>query len=184
MLTKQGTTTIAVAMIMALAGTACGERASEFVEEAVTEARKELYEEPIDLSRDGVDGEVELTPDGDLLIDGKAVPMDATQREAALAYRETLLAMTDAGLLVGQQGAALGAEAATLALTAVFGGGDAEEAERKIEAEAETIKAAALMLCRHARTLQLEQARFAEAVPEFAPYVKEIDVDSDCEDAD
>jgi hypothetical protein len=187
MLGKKSTATpmaLTVALIMVFAGTACGDQTSGLVQKVVDEARKELYEEPIDLSKDGVDGDVRLTPDGDLLIDGKPVPMEAAQREAALAFRERLLAVADAGLLVGQEGAALGAEAAALALGAMFSGGDTEEAERQIEAEAEKMKGAAQTLCREALSLQLEQARFAEVVPEFAPYVSEIDVDADCEDDD
>ena len=177
---------IAIVLTVALAGTACGEQTRDAIEEAVTEARKELHEEPIDLSRDGVEGEAELTPAGDLLIDGKPVPMDAAQRAAALAYREKLVAVADAGLMVGQQGAALGGEAAKLALGALFGGSDvdSDEIERKIEAEAEKIKTSGRALCRHARALEVEQARFVELVPAFAPYAQEIDIDSDCEDED
>jgi hypothetical protein len=176
----------ALALFVALSLTACGEQARDAVEKAITEAREEMHEEPIDLGRDGVDDEVQLMPGGDLLINGKAVPMDARQREAALAYREKLLAVADAGLMVGQQSAALGGEAAALALGALFDGGDldAEEAERKFEAEAGKIRTAALALCRSARALEIEQARFAEVLPEFAPYAQQIDIDADCEDAD
>lgn len=179
-------TVAAIALTVALAGTACGEQAQEAIREATAEARETLYEESIDLSRDGVDGKVELTPDGELLIDGSSVPMNAAQRQAALAYREKLLAVADAGLMVGEQGAALGGEAASLAIGALFGGKDvdAEETRRKIEAEAEKIKAAAMALCRDARALELEQTRFVEMVPEFAPYAKTIDIDADCEDGD
>lgn len=169
-------------LIAALTLTACGERAQEAMREAVAEAREDLYEDAIDLSKDGDDARVELMPDGELVIDGKAVPMDARQREVALAYRKTLLAVADAGLLVGEQGAVLGGEAAALAIGALFGGedADAEETRRKIEAEAEKIKAAAMALCRGARALEVEQARFVEAVPEFAPYAKSIEIDADC----
>ncbi|MEM8489413.1 MAG: hypothetical protein AAF756_01195 [Pseudomonadota bacterium] len=185
---RSPTYAVVIALTMALLGTACGDQTRDAVEEAMEEvaadAREKLYEEPISFSPKGVDGTAELMPNGDLLIDGKPVPLDDTQQEAALAYREKFLALADAGILVGQQGAALGGEAAALALSAVFGGEDAEEAERKIEAEAKKIEKAAQALCRNARALEVEQERFAEIVPEFAPYAKEIDIDVDCEDAD
>jgi len=182
---QRSTNAIAIGLLVTLAGTACGEQVHDAMQEAVTEIRNDLDEESIDLSHDGVDGEAELTPGGDLLIDGKAVPMDATQREAALAYRERLLDLADAGLVVGQEGAALGGRAAALAIGALFTGGnvDAEEVEGKIEVEAEKIETAALALCRSARALEVEQTRFAEIVPEFAPYAKKIDIDADCREA-
>lgn len=186
MLTRQRTANaIAVALTVALAGTACGERADDVMQKAFSETRKEIHEESITLSQEGVAGEAELTPEGDLLIDGEPVPMDARQREAALAYRGRLLSLADAGLVVGQQGAVLGGKAAALAVGALFGGGDVdvEERKRKIEAEAEKIEAAAQALCQDARTLEVEQARFAQLVPEFAPYAREIDIDSDCKEA-
>ncbi|MEM8489386.1 MAG: hypothetical protein AAF756_01060 [Pseudomonadota bacterium] len=89
-----------------------------------------------------------------------------------------------ARILVGQQGAVLGGEAAALALSAVFGGEDADEAERKIEEDAKKIEKAAQALCRHAEALEVEQERSAEIVPAFAPYAKEIDIDVDFEDSD
>lgn len=207
MRTHPRTAAIVLALAAALAGTACGEQARDAmqqaaaeakkditdatgpggeVEKSLAEARRKLHEEPIDLSHKDAPGKAQLTPEGELIIDGQAVPMDAAQREAALAYRAKLLAVADAGLVVGQQGAALGGEAAALAIGALLGGGnvDAEETKRKIEAEAQKIKTAALALCRDAKALEVEQARFAEIVPEFAPYAKKIDIDADCEDGD
>ncbi|MEE4277243.1 MAG: hypothetical protein V2I82_02105 [Halieaceae bacterium] len=32
--------------------------------------------------------------------------------------------------------------------------------------------------------IEVEQERFAEILPEFAPYAQQIDIDTDCEDAD
>lgn len=173
------------ALVLALGATACGEKVEDVMRKAVAEARESLYEEPIDLSREGVDGTAELTPDGDLLIDGEPVAMNAAQREAALVYREKVLAVAEAGLTVGEEGAALGGEAMAIALGSMLGGDDvdSEEVERKIKAEAGKVKAAAMELCRYVLELETEQARFMEIVPEFAPYAKEIDIDSDCVEA-
>lgn len=195
------TTPLLLAIVLALAGTACGEQARDTaqkiadetrkgiaeatapggeVEKALAEARRKLHEGSLPLGRDGQRPKAELTPAGDLLIGGTAVPMTPVQREAALAYRAKVLEIADAGMVIGQQGAALGGEAAALAIESLFKG-EAGEATAKIEAEAKKIESAARALCREVDGLEEAQTRFATLVPEFAPYAKSIDVHTDCD---
>lgn len=190
-----------LAIVLALAGTACGEQARDTaqkiadetrkgiaeatapggeVDQALAEARKKLHEENLPLGRDGQHPKAELTPAGDLLIGGTAVPMTTGQREAALAYRAKVLEIADAGMVIGQQGAALGGEAAALAIESLFKG-HAEEATARIEAEAKKIETAARSLCREVEGLEAAQTRFATLVPEFAPYAKNIELTADCD---
>ncbi len=111
----------------------------------------------------------EITPQGDLLIDGKPVPVDARQRELLLAHRGTIIAIAETGLELGMQGADLGAKAAMGALKGVFGG-DTEAFERQMEAEGKRIEAEALKICGHLPRLLQSQDALAAALPAFAPY--------------
>jgi hypothetical protein len=194
---------IALALTFALAGTACGEQARSTaqqiadetrksvaeataaggeVDKALAEASRKLQEENLSLQVDGGGPKAELTPQGDLLINGTAVPFTPEQREAALAYRKEVLAVAEAGMAIGRQGAAIGGEAAALAIENIFGG-NAEGAEARIEAEAKKIEAAALALCTQVEGLEVAQERLTALVPEFAPYAKSINVDTDCNSA-
>lgn len=112
----------------------------------------------------------EITPQGDLLIDGKPVPVDARQRELLLAHRGTIIAIAETGLELGMQGADLGAKAAVGALKSVFGGGDTEAFERQMEAEGKRLEAEALKICVHLPRLLESQDALAAALPAFAPY--------------
>ncbi|WP_051282481.1 hypothetical protein [Silanimonas lenta] len=151
------------------------------VARAIAEARRKLHEENLGLDGEGLP-KAKLTPQGDLLIGGTAVPMDEAQREAALAYRAELLKVAEAGMVLGQQGAAIAGQAVTQVLGGLFTG-KAEEAAARIEAEAKKIEEAALALCKDLEGLEPAQARFAELVPEFRPYAKKIQVDTDCKPA-
>lgn len=191
---------LALALTLALAGTACGEQARSTaqqiadetrqgvaeataaggeVDKALAEASRKLHEENLSLQVEGVGPKAELTPQGDLLIDGNAVPFTDEQRDAALAYRKEVLAVADAGMAIGRQGAAIGGEAAALAIESIFGG-NPDGAEARIEAEAKKIEAAALALCDQVEGLEAAQERLTALVPEFAPYAKSINVDTDC----
>lgn len=194
---------ITLALAFALTGTACGEQARETaqsvadeahksiaeataeggtVDKALAEASRKLHEENLKLGHEGVGAKAELTPQGDLLIDGVALPLTDEQRGAALAYRKEVLDVADAGMAIGKQGAALGVEAAGLALRSLFNGG-ADEAQARIEAEAKKIESAALALCENVEGLKAAQERFASLVPEFAPYAKSMDINADCDSA-
>jgi hypothetical protein len=197
---------IALALTFALAGTACGEQARSTaqqiadetrkgvaeataaggdVDKALAEASRKLQEENLSLQMEEGGPKAELTPQGDLLINGTAVPFTPEQREAALAYRKEVLAVAEAGMAIGRQGAAIGGEAAALAIESIFGGNaeGAEGAEARIEAEAKKIEAAALALCDQVEGLEVAQERLTALVPEFAPYAKSINVDTDCNSA-
>ena len=153
------------------------------VDRALDEARRKLHEENLKIGPEGIAAKAELTPQGDLLINGVAVPLTAEQREATLAYRAKALALAEAGMVIGKQGAALGGEAAALAIESIFKGG-AGDAQAKIEAEAKKIEAAALELCRDAEGLRETQERLVALVPEFAPYAQSFQITGDCGTAD
>ncbi|MFC0679257.1 hypothetical protein ACFFGH_15585 [Lysobacter korlensis] len=151
------------------------------VDEAVTEARREIHEGNITLSNDGPGGaKAEITPQGDFLIDGRKVGVTPAQRALLLEHRSRVAAVAEAGMQVGLKGA----ELATIAMKEAARGllsGDSTSVEAKVEAEAAKIQGSALQLCGHLPALLASQQKLAAALPEFKPYatMTQADVD-DC----
>lgn len=173
------------------------------VEKAMDEARKEMATENIGISGDmdirlGSNAHVsrrtprdaqgnplpkaEISPAGDLLIDGKAVQVDAEQRALLLEYREHVLGIAEVGMVLGAKGADLGMHAAGEALKSVFTGQTAEF-EQRIEAEAAQLEAEAMRLCDRLPGMMTTQRELAEALPAFRPYATMTAEDiEDCRD--
>ncbi|MDH7451652.1 hypothetical protein QF205_00970 [Luteimonas composti] len=125
----------------------------------------------------------EIAPDGQLIVAGNAVAMDAATRALAREYREGILAVAETGMDLGVQGADLGMRAAADAIGSLLRG-DTEEMEKRVEAEAAALEASALRLCDHLPALLAAQDALAAAVPEFAPYARMETSDiEDCRDA-
>lgn len=124
----------------------------------------------------------EISPAGDFLVDGRTVAIDAAQRELLLAHRANIVAIAEAGIAIGMQGAQLGAEAAKGAITSLLSGKSAEF-EARMEAEGEKMEAEAAKLCDHLPALLASQQALAAALPAFQPYatMDATDVD-DCRD--
>ncbi|HRF83128.1 MAG TPA: hypothetical protein PLO34_01690 [Pseudoxanthomonas sp.] len=126
----------------------------------------------------------EITPQGDLLIDGKAVAIDEQQRKLLLEHRANVVAIAQAGIAVGMQGAELGVQGAALGMKAATGAlksalsGNSEEFEKQMEAEGKRIEAegrrieaeANRMICARMPPLLASQQALAAALPAFAPY--------------
>ena len=171
------------------------------VAKAMDKAREKLATENIDLNDMHVDGDgdgirignrddhgddrpkAELTPQGELLIEGRKVDANAEQQALLRQYRRQIEGVASAGMDIGAQGAELGVKAAKEALLGIFSG-DTEEIERKVEAEAEGIKAAARQLCNQLPGLKDTQDALAASMPEFRPYatLDQADIDDCYED--
>ena len=151
------------------------------VSEAMAEAREELAKENITISKDSTQPKAEITPQGDLLIEGTKVNVDAAQKALLLEHRQHIVAIAHAGMEIGAQGADLAGKAVTEALAGVFSG-NADEIEKKVEAEARKIEASAKKLCGLLPAMLASQEKLKTAVPEFAPYARmtQSDVD-DCD---
>lgn len=155
------------------------------VAKAMDEARKELREGNLSLNGDydvQVNGKrivhktsdlpsAEITPDGQLLVSGQAVPMDDASRAMARDYRTAMIAIAEAGMDMGVQGADLGIKVAADAIGSVLRG-DTEDMEKRVEAEARKFEASAMQLCDQLPALLSAQQSLAAAVPDFAPYAK------------
>ena len=155
------------------------------VAKAMDEARRELHEGNLSLNGDyevRINGKrvrrdaddlpaAELTPDGQLIVAGTTIAMDDASRALAREYRAGLLAIAEAGMDLGVQGADLGMRAAADAIGSLFRG-DTEQMEKRVEAEAEKLEATAMQLCERLPGLLASQQALAAAVPEFAPYAR------------
>jgi len=149
------------------------------VQDATDKARKELAESNISVSN-GQSIKAEITPQGELLINGTAVATDAHQRELLLDYRKQVEAVAGAGMEIGVAGANLGVKAAGEALKGIFSG-DTQGIEGRVNAEASKIEAQAKQLCTLLPGMMAKQQALAAAVPEFKPYatMDQSDID-DC----
>lgn len=156
----------------------------------IEEARQKLATENISLNRIGVkhkgggDGVTifgsvdthdtrpkgEITPAGDLLIDGKAVAINEEQRTMLLAHRAHIIGIAESGMEIGVQGADLAGKALGEVAKGLFNGKSEKEIEQGIEAEAAQIKASAAKLCARLPELLASQNQLAAALPEFQPY--------------
>lgn len=141
--------------------------------------RDKMATENISLDGDGNAPKAEITPRGDLWIDGKQVTLDDTQRGLLLAYRTEISGIASAGAEIGIQGADLATKAMKESLGAVLSGNDPGDVEKRIEAEADGIRVAALKLCDRMPGMLQAQRAAAAAIPQFAPYatMDESDID-------
>ncbi len=125
----------------------------------------------------------EITPKGDLLIDGKAVAVDAGQRKQLLDYRVQVIDIARTGIDAGEHAAMLAIEATDVSLFRLIVGGLTGSLERRVEATVQRdIQPAVLRICRQLPQLRDSQQALAASVPEFRPYatLDEHDVE-DCE---
>jgi hypothetical protein len=170
------------------------------VEKAMDKARAKLATENISLTdfhvsghhngitvttdEDANDGrpKAEITPQGDLLIDGRKIEANAQQHALLLQYRRQIEAVAGAGMDIGVQGAELGVRAATEAIKGIFSG-NPDDVEQRVEAEAEQIKLSARKLCDQLPAMLETQTALAAAMPQFRPYatMDQGDID-DCYD--
>ncbi|WP_246037209.1 DUF2884 family protein [Thermomonas fusca] len=155
------------------------------VDRALDDARKELHEGNLSINGDiniNVNGKqfgksdsqlpkAEISPQGDLLVEGKPVQTTAAQRQQLLTYRNQVLGIADAGMAIGSQGADLAGKALGGVFGVIFGGDQAEkEFEARMEAEGKKIEAEALKLCTQLPPLLASQQALAASLPAFKPY--------------
>lgn len=155
----------------------------ESIKEARQDVRRHANEGNIQLSaHDKSLPHAEITSAGDLLVGGKKVEVDATQRALLMQYRGQVADIAGTGAEIGLQGAELATRAMGEAFRSAFSG-DTAEMEKRIEVEAEKIQAQARQLCDRMPAMLATQQALSEALPEFRPYAT-MDADdiSDCRD--
>lgn len=154
-------------------------RLGQKIREATNKAREEMATKNISISRSGTP-KAEITPAGDLLIEGKPVEVNAEQRELLLQYRGQIIKVAEAGIDIGVQGANLGMKAAGEALKGIFSG-NTDEIEARVNEEARQIEANARKICEQMPAMRDTQQALAAVLPAFQPYARmdQNDID-DC----
>lgn len=163
------------------------------VEKAIAAAREELHNDNLRIDggvhiRSDEHGtrfsgnlpKAEITRQGDLLIDGKAVAIDAGQRKMLLDYRGHIIGLAEAGMAMGVKGADMAGKAIAETVGGLFAG-NGRRIEQRIEVEAKKMEDEAMQLCAQLPAMLVLQQRLAAALPEFKPYatMTQDDVD-DC----
>lgn len=152
------------------------------MKQTMREVRQQINEGNIKLSSDDKTlPRAEITPEGDLLIGGDKVTIDARQRRLLLQHREHIVQVASAGAEIGIQGAELATRAMGEAFKSVFSG-DTEGVEQRVQAEAAKLEDQAALLCDRMPALLQSQQALADAVPEFRPYATMDESDLDCRD--
>lgn len=152
------------------------------IDHALDHADEKLRTRNIELSqRDDAHNypDAKISPQGDLLIGGKAVALTPAQRADVLAYRQQLVQVAEAGMAIGRQGAALGVRATQAALAAVFSGQSEQQVRQQAEAQASGIRQGALKICDRLPALLASQQKLASEVPAFQPYASMTQNDID-----
>jgi hypothetical protein len=113
----------------------------------------------------------EITRAGDLLIDGKAVAIDAGQRRQLLDYRAQVINLAHAGIDAGEKAALVALEATDVSMFQLIVGGLTGSIERRVESVVQQeLKPAILQICRRLPALRDSQQALAGKLAAFRPY--------------
>ena len=126
----------------------------------------------------------EITPQGDLLIDGKVQAIDAGQRRQLLAYRRQMIAVAKAGIDIGQRSADAALEAVgSGSWVGLLVGAMTGSLERRIERVVkQEIEPGVRGICRQLPAMMDSQQRLSSSLPQFRPYATlEADDVANCE---
>lgn len=124
-----------------------------------------------------------ITPQGDLLIDGKPQVIDAGQRRQLLAYRGLVVEIAKAGIDIGQTSADAALAAVDRSWVSLMFGAMTGSLERRIERTVrEQVEPGVRGICRMLPRVMDSQQRLAASLPQFRPYatLEREDV-ADCE---
>lgn len=160
-------TAVLACSLVALAG--CG--VSQQVNRDLAQARDDVLTKNITLDADdGSAPAAEITPHNDLLIDGRPVPLTASQRGLVRRYRQQTVRIALQGIDIGRQGADIGLHAAGPAVVmALFGASD-DTIERHVQKQLAPVHAAVAKLCNSLPALMATGQQLATSLPAFRPY--------------
>ncbi len=137
----------------------------------------------VDSDRAGVP-DAKITPEGDFLIDGKQVAVNAEQRALLVKYRRHVTEIAASGAQIGVESASVATQAVGVAIASIFSGESTEDLGDRIEADVEKkIRGSVAGLCSQLPALMETQQALVAALPEFEPYADMDDSDfDDCMD--
>lgn len=125
----------------------------------------------------------QITPKGDFLVDGKAVAIDARQRQQLLGYRGQVIELAKIGIEGGEKAAMAALDATDVSLFSLIVGGLSGSLERRVEASVKQhVEPLVRQICRRLPQVLESQQQLAASLPQFQPYatLERGDVD-DCE---
>ena len=127
------------------------------------------------------DDEARITLAGDLVIAGKTVAINASQRKLLQQYYGGMRDIEHRGLAIGEHALDMvGGMLGTL-LTAVLSGDEDKDLDRKMHDKAAPLKDEARALCKDVKDERTLQDKIAGEIPAFRPYaVMDKDSDHDC----
>lgn len=124
--------------------------------------------------------EATLDAAGKLVIDGRAVAVDAAQRQWLQQYFQGARAVREHGLATGEAGAAVAVQSLKNAATHVTGG-DSGQADASLEAATTRVDQEASKICLDIQQIRAAQERLSSSLAAFKPFSGIIDGSgSDC----
>lgn len=115
----------------------------------------------------------EITPQGDFLIEGEAVAIDAAQRRQLLGYRGMVIEVAKAGIDIGEVTALAAVDSVDRGVFSLMVGAMTGSLERRIERTVRnTVGPGVLLICDRMPALRDAQQQLASDLPEFRPYAR------------
>jgi hypothetical protein len=125
----------------------------------------------------GIDGTLDAT--GKLVIDGRAVAVDATQREQLRQYYQAAHAVREHGIATGKAGAALALKSVKVAAARVTGG-DGADGDAALDAATRRVDREASKICLQLQQIRAAQDHLAATLPAFGPFAHIVDRSENC----
>lgn len=163
----------------------------------MAKARAELDSENLSLDKGlhfGKDGKrkaadrdslpaAQITPQGDFLVDGKAVAINAQQRQQLIDYRGQIIELAKIGIDAGEKAAMVALDATDVSLFSLIVGGLSGSLERRVEASVKQhVEPVVRNICRRLPDVLESQQKLAAGLPQFQPYASlERDDVENCE---
>lgn len=110
-----------------------------------------------------------VSRDGGLSIDGKAVAVTPAQHQLLQRYYQQSVGVMDSGEAMGKHGLAMAGRGIGDAIASIFRR-DSATAEKRLDAESQTMETAADKLCADIKALSATQDTLATRIPAFSPY--------------
>ncbi|HET6806766.1 MAG TPA: DUF2884 family protein [Frateuria sp.] len=117
---------------------------------------------------------------GRLVVDGRDVTVDATQRQLLQRYYQSAQAVREHGMATGKAGVAVAVQSLKKAAAHVAGGDDGK-ADTGLDAATKRVHQEASRICQDISEIRIAQDRLATSLPAFKPFAGIVDHDgSDC----
>jgi hypothetical protein len=115
----------------------------------------------------------EITPQGDFLIEGEAVAIDAAQRRQLLGYRGMVIDVARAGIDIGEVSALAAVDSVDRGVFSLMVGAMTGSLERRIERTVRnTVGPGVQLICDRMPALRDAQQQLASDLPAFRPYAR------------